>query len=259
MRRIVTELGARAASAGARLLPAFGYDYVPGNLAAALALRDAPQATAVRVGYFVRGRGGGGISGGTAASAADILLRPGYAWRDGALRSARPGARMHTFAVANRRRQAISIAGSEHVFLPRLHPGLRDVDVYLGWVGRFGRLVQLTSPLTAGLLRVPGASTSLDEITKRLVPGSTGGPDAQRRASARTLAVAEALDLQGEVLTDVVLEGPSPYDLTAELLAWGAIRAAQRDMTGPGVLGPVDAFGLEALERAAAAIGLRRT
>ena len=51
------------------------------------------------------------------------------------------------------------------------------------------------------------------------------------------------------------LEGPSPYDLTAELLAWGAAMAATRPVT-PGAHGPVDAFGLDALERGCADMGL---
>ncbi len=259
VRRVLTQLTAQAERTGARLLPAFGYDFVPGNLAAALALRESPDATTVRTGYFVRGRGGGGISGGTAASAAGVLFQPGYVWRDGILRDDRPGARIHTFTAANRRWQAFSIAGSEHLFLPALYPGLRNVDVYLGWAGRYTPLVPLTSPLAAGLLRVPGASTLVDQVAKRLVPGSTGGPDEARRASAHTLAIAEALDSAGETLSQVTLDGPSPYELTAELLAWAAVRASRQDPARPGVLGPVEAFGLAELETGAASIGLRRT
>ena len=42
-----------AKGAGCGLVTAFGYDWVPGNLAGALALRDAgPDATRVEIGYF---------------------------------------------------------------------------------------------------------------------------------------------------------------------------------------------------------------
>jgi short subunit dehydrogenase-like uncharacterized protein len=257
IRRIVAELRDYATATGASLIPAFGYDFVPGNLAAALALRDAPDASGVRVGYFVRGRAGG-VSGGTAASAAGVLLHSGYAWRDGTLRDERPGARMHTFEAADRQRQAVSIAGSEHLFLPSLHPGLRNVDVYLGWAGRYSPLVYAASPLAAGLLRVPGAATVIEQVGRRVVPGSTGGPDEQQRAGSRSLAVAEALDEAGAVVCRTVLQGPSPYDLTAELLAWAAVQAARHGTSAPGVLGPVQAFGLDTLERAATAIGVER-
>jgi len=43
------------------------------------------------------------------------------------------------------------------------------------------------------------------------------------------------------------------------MLAWGAIRALAGGLRGSGALGPVDGFGLDELERGAAAAGLRRT
>jgi hypothetical protein len=58
---VFEEFGPRAERTGAVLLTAFGYDYVPGNLAGALALQEAGSAAArVRVGYFVRGTSAGG-------------------------------------------------------------------------------------------------------------------------------------------------------------------------------------------------------
>jgi len=68
--------------------------------------------------------------------------------------------------------------------------------------------------------------------------------------------VASAADAAGRELARVELRGPDPYTLTARLLAWGAQRAASHGVTGTGALGPVDAFGLQALERGAAAAGL---
>jgi short subunit dehydrogenase-like uncharacterized protein len=55
IRKVFEEFGPRAGRTGAVLLTAFGYDYVPGNLAGALAMEAAgPTATRVQVGYFVR-------------------------------------------------------------------------------------------------------------------------------------------------------------------------------------------------------------
>src|SRR4051794_14348390 len=52
IREVFEEFGPRAKRTGAVLLTAFGYDYVPGNLAGALALEAAgPAATRVQVGY----------------------------------------------------------------------------------------------------------------------------------------------------------------------------------------------------------------
>ncbi len=82
IRAVFDEYGPPAAIVGSALLTAFGYDYVPGNLAAALALSDAVAAGhepgAVEIGYFVRGLRGGSMfsaaSGGTKASMAAAML-----------------------------------------------------------------------------------------------------------------------------------------------------------------------------------------
>jgi len=69
IRQVFQVFGPRAERTGAVLLTAFGYDYVPGNLAGALALEAAgPAAARVQVGYFVRGNIRKGTSAGTRAS-----------------------------------------------------------------------------------------------------------------------------------------------------------------------------------------------
>jgi short subunit dehydrogenase-like uncharacterized protein len=69
IREVFEEFGPRAERTGAVLLTAFGYDYVPGNLAGALALQAAgPGAARVQVGYFVGGDIRRGTSAGTRAS-----------------------------------------------------------------------------------------------------------------------------------------------------------------------------------------------
>jgi hypothetical protein len=86
IRQVFEEFGPRAERTGAVLLTAFGYDYLPGNLAGALALQAAgPAAARVQVGYFVRGNIRKATSAGTRASAAGVLLEPGYSVRGGRL------------------------------------------------------------------------------------------------------------------------------------------------------------------------------
>ena len=76
------------------------------------------------------------------------------------------------------------------------------------------------------LARVPLAGRAVSGAVSAAM--SRGGdvtgqcPSADERAGARTLVVARTLDPVGRRLSHVTLEGPSPYDLTAELLAWGA-------------------------------------
>lgn len=271
LREVFQRHGPAAVARGAALLPAFGYDYVPGNLAAALALRDARDAGApavrVEVGYFLTG-GGFAASGGTSASGAGMLFTPSFAWRDGRLVDERLAARLRVFAAGGASSEAdgatapgpaLSFGGSEHLVLPRLTelaPDLRDVGVYVGWAGRYSRAAQLgVAALQAGTV-LPGGRRGLAKAAQRLRPGSTGGPDAARRATARSQVVAEAYDRRGTQVARVELVGPNAYDLTGELLAWGALAARAGHLRGTGALGPVDGFGLERLAQGCAEVGL---
>src|SRR3954465_8721598 len=57
IRSVFERHGPAAQAAGCGLVTAFGYDWVPGNLAGALALTEAgEQATRVEIGYFTTGR-----------------------------------------------------------------------------------------------------------------------------------------------------------------------------------------------------------
>lgn len=256
IRRVFERHGPPAAAAGCVLLTAMGYDYVPGNLAAAMALDEAgPQAVGVDVGYFVTGDSAGQFSGGTRASAAGMLTEPAYAFRDGRLVSERGARHVRRF---DRGVPAISVGASEQFALPRVHPQLRDVRVWLGWFGPASRPLQLISGVTSLATRLPGVRRAITTTAERFVKGSTGGPDPATRARARSRIIAITSDADGWPLNAVGLEGASPYDFTAEMLAWGAMRAADGGLLGSGALGPVEAFGLDELEVGVAQAGIRR-
>ena len=94
IREVFEHYGPPASDAGIGLLTAFGYDWVPGNLAGGLALeRAGERATRVDVGYFVTGTGLS-ASGGTKASLMGVidgarLLLPGRPRGERAGRQAR--------------------------------------------------------------------------------------------------------------------------------------------------------------------------
>jgi short subunit dehydrogenase-like uncharacterized protein len=258
IREVFERHGPGAQAAGCGLVTAFGYDWVPGNLAGALALRDAGEAaTRVEIGYFAPGAGAGSASGGTRATSASVILSPGFAWRGGRLIDERPAQRTRSFQLKpGRSAQTISVPGSEHFALPRIHPTLRDVDVCLGWFGPASGPIRVASAGLSPILRFPGARDALQGLFGRLVKGSSGGPDADARAKSRSVMIAEAFDAAGTQLARVRLEGPNHYDLTAGVLAWGAQTAAAGGLQGTGALGPVDGFGLEALQRGCAEAGI---
>lgn len=259
IREVFETYGPRAEASGARLLTAFGYDYVPGNLAGALALARAREvgvaASRVDIGYFVDGTFA--ISSGTRASAAGVLLAPSFAWRNGVLASVRPGAGgTRTFDVGRDRRwSGIPVAGSEHLALHRLDDQLTDVGVWLGWAGKWTPVAAVAGNALGVVGQLPGMGSALGGLRRRAARTTGKGPDGRTKAQARTLVVAEASDAVGRPLASVRLVGPSPYDLTAELLAWGAVTLATTDVS-PGAHGPVDAFGLDRLERGCADMGL---
>jgi short subunit dehydrogenase-like uncharacterized protein len=256
IRGVFERRGGDAKATGAGLVTAFGYDFVPGNLAAALALeRAGDRATKVRAGYFLTGGGSmkDAMSGGTAASVAGVMMAPSFAYRDGRVVTERSAKRVTSFDARGKSFTGISIGCSEHLSLPRVYPSLREVDIYLGWFGPASRAMQAMSLLG----EVPGVRAGADKLTGRFVKGSTGGPGPEARAKSGSLIVAEALDSSGQVLERVELRGPNGYTFTGEIIAWGAVEAAERGLQDTGALGPVEAFGLRSLEAACAEIGLK--
>lgn len=259
IRAVFERYGGGAQAAGCALLTAFGYDWVPGNLAGALALREAGEAAVrVDIGYFALGDLRAGTSGGTAASLAGVIAEPGFAFRDGVLRTVRLAERVRSFRTGSAERPAASVAGSEHFGLARVTPQLREVNVYLGGFGPLTRPLQAATAGGAIITKVPGVREALGAVTRRLVKGSTGGPDAAARAGTGAHVTACAYDAAGTQLSDVHLRGGNPYDFTAQILAWGAERALAGEITGTGALGPVEAFGLDALADGCAQAGLER-
>ena len=257
IRQVFEEFGPRAESTGAVLLTAFGYDYVPGNLAGALALEAAgPAAARVRVGYFVHGNVGKATSAGTRASIAGMLLEPGYSVRGGSIVTERTAAHVASFEIDGTRRQAFSIGSSEHFALSRLRPEapLTDVGVYLGSFGAASGLVPYAAALAAPFQRMKSVRSFLDQQAQR-IQDSRAAPSGE---ALRSDVVAVAADGHGSRLATVRLTGGEPYLFTALVLAWAARTAAGHGVQPAGALGPVEAFGLASIERACAEAGFHR-
>jgi len=271
--RHVVGLDSVAAARGATLVPAFGYDYVPGNLAGALALtRAGERARRIEIGYFLTRSGHGDelryrstlrdlftlTTGGTRTTLVLGSAEQGFAYRrphrgdPARLVDERAGKRVRAFRHAGTTRAALSVAGSEHLGLPEVFPQLDNVDVYLGWFGRWTRPIQAATTLTAPLFWSAKTRSAVTRLAGRL-PGSRREPD----SDGRSLVIAVASDDSGRPVATTVLTGPDPYEMTASLLAWGAIHAATPDTDlRPGVHGPVAAFGLDTLELGAAEAGV---
>ena len=152
IRDVFERFGPGAQAAGCGLLTAFGYDWVPGNLAGALALRDAGEAATQRADRLLqpgRGRRVDERRHARERGRRDALARLRLA-RRAPRRTSAPARHGRAFEIfPGKQARAISVAGSEHFALPRVHPTLRDVDVYLGW---FGPASEPLRAMSAGML-----------------------------------------------------------------------------------------------------------
>lgn len=268
LRKVFDEYGPKAAAKGVPMLPAIGYDYVPGNLAGALALEAAGDAArTIDVGYFLTGensRSLKSLSGGTLRSLRASSNEEQFAFRGGEIVAERGAKRVIEFKLDRRKATAVSIGSTEHYTLPKLAPQLTEVNAGLGWFGPASRLVSLASAAGRQAERIPGVSTVIERVTgggqgvrETSSKERPSGPSDDSRAQARTSVVAIAKDAKGAELSRVQLDGPNPYDLTGAAVAFAAGRAEDGLINGVGALGPVEAFGLEELRQGCEAFGLR--
>jgi short subunit dehydrogenase-like uncharacterized protein len=259
IRRVFEHHGPAAARAGVPLLTAMGYDFVPGALAGALALEEAGDAAVrVDVGYYALGMTAQSGSAGTRASLVGATLGEGHAFRAGALQAVRPAERVRSFTVKGKERAAISIGGAEHFGLPAAYSRLREVNVYLGWFGPLARPLQAGALVGSVATKVPGMREALEYAGEKLMALGEG-PEPGTTGEGESWIAAQAYDAAGVPVAEVHLSGANWYAFTADFIAWAARAAAAGRIKGVGALGPVEAFGLEELERACASSGLSRT
>ncbi len=256
VRRVFSEWGPRAEQAGCALLTAFGYDYVPGNLAGALAARRGGDGVRrVEVGYFASG-GSAGMSSGTRATVALAATDPAHLREGGRMVEEPSFRRVRDFGEPSKPRSAGLVGGTEALALPTSFPELTDVVAYLGWFGPATKALQAASYATSAIEKVPAIGRALRSGSDKLAARTGEGPDAAARAEAKMSAVGIASDADGRELARVQLAGRDMYGFTAATMAWAAGRLAAGEASGSGALGPVDAFGLDALQAACAEAGL---
>ena len=246
IRKVFQNYGPRAQAAGVAFITACGYDYVPGNCAAAAALRSAgPEAVRVDVGCFVTG--GFAMSQGTKASTRAAAVEPGLMWEAGRLVEQTSGLKLRTFAVGGKEKPGISISSSEHYSLPRLYPQLQEVNVYLGWFGKRSAAMQRAAKIQAAAMKLPGVKKIMRAAIARSLKSEGRGPDKKFRETSGSLIVAESFDASGNILARAELIGADGYSFTAEMLAWMADSIIQGKLKQTGAVGPVEAFGLDEL------------
>ena len=171
----------------------------------------------------------------------------------------RSAERLRSFSVRGKPRPGISVGGVEHFTLPRAYARLREVNVYLGWFGPLSRAAQVSTAVSAGLTRIPGVRSLAGRAGEKLAGMGGAGPAPGTTPGTHSHIAAIAYDHGGAPLVEVHVAGADAYDFTARFLAWAARRAAEQGVDATGAVGPLEAFGLEALEAGAAEAGLSRS
>ncbi|GAC1443022.1 MAG: saccharopine dehydrogenase NADP-binding domain-containing protein [Mycobacteriales bacterium] len=207
----------RFRSAATPVVPACGFDYIPGDLAAAVAVEElGGRADEVDVVYRLRG---GKPSRGTARSAV------------GALAAAAVTPRRIVVEGPDGPLSAVEIPWGEQVTVPLHAPGAK---VRSGIVApdAFTRAAALAAPLAVLSSPLTRAATPL---LNRLVDRMKEGPDEQTRGRAQALVLAEARS--GGRSARVAVHCRDGYGLTARFL----VEAAQT-ITGTGAMATAEAL-----------------
>jgi short subunit dehydrogenase-like uncharacterized protein len=216
----------RAEANDVAVLTSFGFDYVPGDLAARLAAEGLEQVDEVFVAYSVKSMA---ASAGTRTTVGHVMSQPVVAWEGGRLIPSRFGAstRMATFPFGER--TVVEWAGTEPLTVPR-HTQAQRVRSYVR-----------APKLAAGTARIARLAAPLVRLSGRV----GRGPSDARRARTEFAVVAEARGTEGR--RRVTLAGHDVYGLTAFLIARGAAALRDAEVTAAGTLAPAEAFDARAL------------
>jgi short subunit dehydrogenase-like uncharacterized protein len=220
--RVVYEgFGESAEERDVVLLTSFGFDYVPGDLAARLAAEELEEPLdEIVVAY---GTAGQVTSAGTRRTLGHVLGQPQVAW-EGRVVPSRFGKTTRRVRFPGGERTVVEWAGTEPLTVPR-HTRVQTVRSYFA-APRAAALAGLVGPLLAPVVRQSGRVG--------------GDPSAIRRADNRWTVVAEAR-ARGDGRR-ATLVGRDTYGLAALLVAHGARALRDCEARGVGALAPAEAF-----------------
>ena len=256
IRMVFDRYGPAAERKGIALLPACGFDYVPGDCVARLAARGHEPLEELLLAYWVKDFG---MTRGTMRSAIE-MLKPGSGveYRDGDWHTVPAGVFRASFEFPPPigRQPVGPYPAGEPITVPR-HTDVRTVRAVLSTRTAVPEpllpLAPYLAPLTAHAFKGPVPS-----LLGRAIDRLPEGPPEDERQAAEWAVVAQGRDAQG-VGVRAAVRGRDIYGFTARALAWAATRIAAGDHRGAGALGPAAAFDPEEMLRALSGFGVRWT
>jgi short subunit dehydrogenase-like uncharacterized protein len=230
--------GPGAADAGVAVIPAMGFDYLPGDMLAALTAEGMGEVDEVTVAYgwfdFEPTRG-------TMQTTLEVLSGEAVEWRKLQwLPAEKPlGPASFDFAAPIGRQRMLRYPAGEQITIPR-HVATRRVRTLLtastfAPTPRLAPLMQLLARPTGLALRTP-LKRAVQAAVARLPEGPTEG----KRAACHYTIVCEVT--RGRDVRRGTLHGRDTYGITAALIVRGALEAARGGLSGRGALAPAQAF-----------------
>jgi short subunit dehydrogenase-like uncharacterized protein len=230
--------GPGAAEAGVAVIPAMGFDYVPGDMLASLTAEGMGEVDEVSLHYNWHGFK---PSQGTALSTLEILRGGDLEWSNLGWRKASGGAGRgaHEFPAPVGRRQMMRYPAGEQITVPR-HVQTRNVRTAIN-AGDFssdllGRLFGAAVTPLGLAMRVKPIRAAIGTAISRLPEG----PTPEQREKMRWMIACEVR--RGEQIRTGVISGKDVYGITAALISRGATMAANDGFNRSGALAPSQAF-----------------
>lgn len=215
----MSDVYSKYADAPVAVVPACGYDYLPGDCAAALAIRKLGNdsdpvdvVVAYEVKNFRPSRGTARSTVGALATGASRLERLKVIFPDG-------------------EKDAVAVPLGEGLTIPRYVPNARVTTAMVTRPGVAAAADFLGPAAGAFGALMRGAGPVLRRVTDRM----DEGPDEETRKKARFRILAEAR--RGPARSGVLVEGSDVYQLTAVMLVEAALR-----VQGQGALAPAQAL-----------------
>ncbi len=248
MKMAFERYGPGAARAGVAVIPAMGFDYVPGDMIASLTAEGMGELDELAVHYCWRDFA---PSQGTARTTLEMIGGKDLEWRNmewiEAKGSVSRGA--YEFPEPFGRQRMFRYPSGEQVTVPR-HVPTRNVRASMN-AGAFSS--DRLAPLFSAMVRPAGLAmrTPLKRLANAAISRLPEGQTPEQRERMTWAIVCETK--RGEVERKGVITGRDVYGLTAAAIAQGARLAAHKGFEGRGGLAPSQAFEpkafLEGLDR----------
>ena len=241
IRMVFERLSAEAERRGVALVPAMGFDYMPGDCIARLAAQGREPLEALTLAYSVKGFG---MSRGTMRSGLEMMKGGDLVYENGDWRPAGLGVFRASFEFPPPiGQQAMARYPSGEVITVPRHTRTRRVDSMITArtvaPGPLAPVLPFLRPGLAVALRTP-LRRALGRATEFLPEG----PSEEERRAAEFTIVAEARGEDGGVCRGIV-RGSDVYGLTAVTLVHGAELMWADGYDRSGALGPAAAYDPE--------------